>query len=200
MATFHVFVKVKLASKEQWSLTEEVMKGIRAHLLDYFNQACAGSNDFDGAEFQWDPYAEDVGPTDALCYFLDYEHRSIVREFASEEEEKELSPELGGLTFFPEEKKKMISEVYMEKMQGDPHLDWMVANVMFHELVHNKCDAHPDPDVRVTEDYHKLNKGLAVGNINGTMRADQAEFDLLRKGLPKKIPQYTGKLPSKEDE
>ena len=85
--------------------------------------------------------------------------------------------------------KGMVSELYMEMMEGDANYAKLVANCAFHEAMHNKLDAHPQFD---SFDVHKIKQGgLSQGiGISAGTRLTSADINAMAPALNRNIPQF----------
>ncbi len=86
----------------------------------------------------------------------------------------------------------MISEVYIDAVDGDANFDSKLAKLAFHELMHNKLDAHP---IKATAtNIHKSGgAGLALENP-GSQDLTPRNVALMAAHLTLEIPQWTGGL------
>lgn len=155
------------------------------YLTDYFDTLCAGVAGFDGSDFHWEGTASSVQDTDLVCYVLADQGRSI----AARHSDGTLGG--GGSTVWSTRAHAMISEVYMTAVDGDASRSRLLANLIFHELMHNKLDSHPSRSV--LPDVHAIRSGqLSRVPVNSSMRPSDADIAAMRRGIPVPIPQYTG--------
>ena len=83
----------------------------------------------------------------------------------------------------------MVSEIYLEMMEGDAHYAQLVANAAFHEAMHNKLDAHPQFD---SFDVHKI-KGGGLSRelgISSSTKLAPADITAMAPALTRNIPQF----------
>jgi len=76
-------------------------------------------------------------------------------------------------------------------IDGDASRSRLLANIIFHELMHNKLDTHPSRSV--LSDVHGIANGrLSHIPVNSSMRPSSSDIAAMRRGIPVSIPQYTG--------
>lgn len=82
----------------------------------------------------------------------------------------------------------MISEIYISSA---PRRPIGVAKLIFHELMHNKLDTHPDPSLKSCEEIHDSGGGgVANARINFQSPLTEENIALMRAALGRHIPQY----------
>jgi hypothetical protein len=84
----------------------------------------------------------------------------------------------------------MLTEVYLNKMQGDFAYGRLVAKLAFHECMHSKIDAAPGSTVA---DIH-TGDGLAAATISNGPDLTDGNISMMAAALGKKIIQYTEKM------
>ena len=199
MTTFNLWFK-NLALGSQYYWGEGTMYAIGNYLTEYFNSVCKqskllkGVTQYDDADFSWEPRAASVGDHELLVYFLPSRSSSIVARFSNDQPDKSGAP-------FPTGK-GVISEVYIDTMEGDADYPRLVANCAFHEMMHNKLDAYVNAGDQVIVDLHVSGGGdLATGDpkkpITSSMRPNQTNINLMAKVLGKVHPQFTDDLSKK---
>jgi hypothetical protein len=173
-----------LAPGTQYYWGEGTMYAVGNNLLEYFNQICAKTPQFDAqADFFWDVDASQVQSHELLVYVLPSSRQSIVAGKTSDP----LGPT--GSTF--PAATGVISEIYLDVMQGDADFARLVANAIFHEWMHNKLDAYtaggPLNDVHL-----QGGGGLATGGkIKSSDRPNARNIALMAQFLARTHPQYT---------
>jgi len=85
----------------------------------------------------------------------------------------------------------MISEVFISESAGDARIGRLLAILAFHELMHNKLDAHPTRSV--VSDIHNLG-GAAKGKVGHNDDPSDGNKKLMAQHLGLRIPQYSGHL------
>jgi hypothetical protein len=104
------------------------------------------------------------------------------------------NPTRSGLTsVLPRDNNAIVSEVYWEKVQGDPDMPHLLANLIFHEFMHNKLDAVEHQG----EDFVHLRGGggLAVpGGLSAADRPNDANNRLMAQVVGRRHLQYTDYL------
>ena len=155
------------------------------YLTEYFDSVCSGVRGFDGSDYHWEGAASRVQDTDLVCYVLADQSRSIAARHSDG------SFGGGGATVWSLRAHAMISEVYMTAVDGDASRPRLLANLIFHELMHNKLDSHPSRSV--LSDVHAIRNGrLSQVPVNSSMRPSDADIAAMRRGIPLAITQYTG--------
>lgn len=183
MATIQLYL-IPRFSRTFFNFGEGSMYEVGTMLRDYFNTICSGVRGFDGSDFHWEGDASAVTDTDLVCYVLADRSRSIVRRHSSDP----LGP--GGSTVWSTRSHAMISEVYLASADGDRSRSRLLANLILHEWMHNKLDAHPSR--AVLRDVHSI-RGGTVSHlpVNSSMRPSAADVRAMRRGIPLHISQYT---------
>ncbi|MDH3528689.1 MAG: hypothetical protein OEQ28_03920 [Acidobacteriota bacterium] len=121
---------------------------------------------------------------DLVIHFLDHRSASIIRRLTGQQ-----AGTAAGATF--QTPQGMVSEVYVGDISVVPRA---IANLAFHELMHNKLDAQANSGDRVVQDIHNDGGGgLATGNPigDGTQLTDR-NIELMRGALTRQIAQYSG--------
>lgn len=82
----------------------------------------------------------------------------------------------------------MISEIYLS---AAPRRPVGIAKLLFHELMHNKLDSHPDPALRSCADIHTSGGGgVALAEIDFQTPLTEQNAALMRDALGRQIPQF----------
>jgi hypothetical protein len=177
-----------LAPGSQYYWGEGTMYVVGKNLLEYFNAICAKTSQFEPeADYFYDPDSSKVQNHELLVYILPSAKQSILAK-------KDSSVALGQTGSTYPLSTGVISEVYLDVMQGDADLARLAANLIFHEWMHNKLDAYlagaPLSDVHL-----QGGEGLATKNaIKNSDRPNQVNIDLMAKHLAKSHAQYTADL------
>jgi len=178
---FRLWLK-NLAPGSQYYWGEGTMFEVGTVLVSYFNPICSKTAGFSGADFSWEPRANLIQDHELLIYFLPSSKSSIVAG--------QTNQPLGqaGATF--PTSNGVISEVYLNVNEGDAQFGRLVANVAFHELMHNKLDAYITGGV--LRDIHTQGGGgLAVGTpLSNALRPNPTNIQLMANALAKSHPQY----------
>ena len=163
---------------------EGTMYGVGCYLQEYFNQICQHpSSPFVNAVFSWTMGV--VADHDLVVYFLASPKRSIIQGRYNQNVQHG-----SGGTYLTSA--GMISEIYLSEMEGDRNYTRLVANIAFHEMLHNKLDA---PQKKSVTDIHSLGGGgLAAAKVNAGARPTKREIELMAQALDKKVPQYTADM------
>ncbi len=124
------------------------------------------------------------GPKELVVYFLETRESSIIKRLTHQTAGTAAGATIPVAT-------GMISEVYIANISVVPGA---IANLAFHELMHNKLDAQTNPRDRVVRDIHTQGGGgLATGDpINERTPLTPRNIELMRRGFDREIPQYIG--------
>jgi hypothetical protein len=159
------------------------------HLTEFFDEVVKDSKTFSSSDFWYNPDAGQVGPQDLVCYMLSKSSRSIAAKHSASELGQ------GGSTFWSQSSRAMISEIYMDATAGDPSRPRLLANLIIHELMHNKLDAHPSKAVlKGSSGIHGIQKGRVStgGAITSASTPSTADIAQMQRGIELSIPQHTG--------
>jgi hypothetical protein len=175
---------VDKAPRSQYYWGEGSMFAVANHLTGYFNAVCQHpSSPFENSYCSWQPGS--VAEKDLVIYFLKSPDKSIINSRFSA-----VSPctAPSGGTF--ESNQGMISEVYMDTMEGDRDYCKLVANLAFHELMHNKMDASTSGNT-VNDLHTSGGGGLAQAKVVRDTPLSTQNIALLAGALGKNIKQFT---------
>jgi hypothetical protein len=151
------------------------------------NRARPGQPPFTGAAITWGPVAAKIADDEMVCYFVTDRARSVISSVGGGINTGIHGPVgTGGNTFASSS--GMVSEVYLDRVVGGPIA---IANVAFHELMHNKLDAQQDG--APVASIHNTD-GMAVPD--GIVRdfPSPANIALMRDNIFRVVPQYRGRL------
>lgn len=165
--------------RSQYYWGEGTMFGVGNYLKEYFDAACAHSNGaYTTSDFFWSGTAGQVQPHEIVVYFLTNRNRSIVQAQGGTVSHGSGATYTTGAG--------TVSEVYLEEMEGDRDYTRLVANLAFHEILHNKLEPTPVANI------HSLGGGgLSSAVVNSGMRPSATELQRLGQSLSKKVPQFT---------
>jgi hypothetical protein len=183
MAIFKVYLSKKFSFEQGFGEGDLYVAAL--FIMDFFKEVIKGSKTFTGCDYFTEPNAAMVGSQDVLCYLLANSTRSIAS--------RNSAPALGGTgtTWCPQG--KVISEIYMDVVIGQADVSRLLANIIIHELMHNKLDADPNQTV---QEVHKI-LGGQVSRDKQLSAADvpsQQDVEAMRKGIGLAIAQHTGGL------
>lgn len=179
--TFNLWL-VDQGTRSQYYWGEGTMYAIGVYLTEYFNQICQHKNSpFSSAGFSWSGGQGQVRDNELVCYFLPSLHSSIIKSNGG-------APKHWGSGGTYPTSSGIISEVYLDMMEGDRDYPRLVANIAFHELLHNKLDTAEPHSVN---DIHSLTGGLSVPTVVRGMRPSNKEIGLMASALSKESKQYT---------
>jgi hypothetical protein len=183
-----VVLNVHLISRFSYD-REDIGEGglyqVGLHLIEFFDQVIRGVPAFSGSDFWYNSEAGQVGSKDLVCYMLTSSGRSIVANHTSDP----LGP--AGSTIWSTRTNAMISEIYMDATTGDASRPRLLANLIIHELMHNKLDAHPSR--AVMSDIHSIRNGRVStgGPISSATTPSPEDIAAMRRGINLSIPQHT---------
>lgn len=172
---FHFYLKnwATKATNATRAIDPWMLYMVAETLKSLFDTVCKhpGNVRFSHSEYHWTFEGSNIKPHELLVYILPTRNESLVSRSGGK-----LPPDVGGATF--KASCGIISEAYVEKAEGDPHLLRLLGLLIFHEWMHNKLDAdnvHP-----VLADLHKQGgEGLATGGgIESRINYDE----FLKKG------------------
>jgi hypothetical protein len=175
---------VDKAERSNYYWGEGSMFAVANYLTDYFNTVCRHANSpFENARCTWQKGS--VGESDLVIYFLTSTKESIItKRFHTS---STCTAPSGG-TF--ESPQGMVSEVYMDSMEGDRNYCKVVANLAFHELMHNKLDA-PSSNKTINDVHASGGSGLAEATVARGSQLTPQNIALMAGALGKKIRQFT---------
>ena len=187
-SVYNVIMK-DMTRDHEYYWTKSIRKRIKEDLTDWFKTVCGYSKSYKSATVNcwWSSNALLVDEDELVVYFLPSPRHSLVKKVAGSLPIKDS----GGATF--QTKKGMISEVHISGAAGDARISRLLAILAFHELMHNKLDAHPSKSVH--KDVHKLG-GAAKGTLSASDSPSDSNKRLMGRHLGVEIKQYTGHLMS----
>jgi hypothetical protein len=151
-------------------------------LTDYI-KPCIASTKFSSVDFWYDAAASSVTSDDLVSYIVARQYNSIIQ---SRIPGSQLGP--GGSTVWSTRDSGMISEVYFDTTRGDSDRSKLVANMIFHEWLHNRLDA----GMHVIQDVHNTPNGVLTtgGAISSRMSPNNVDVAAMRRGLNNPVAQY----------
>jgi hypothetical protein len=177
-----------------------IRNDVGRHLQGYFNefvigQARQGQAQFTGAAIAWHPIPGKIERDEVLCYFVQDRTSSIISAVGGRMHVEAHPPGHAGTTYLSPG--GMISEVYLSELLNDRDPPRYIANMAFHELMHNKIDAMQAG--AIIADIHVMTPagggaGLASPTLTSDLRLTQRNRDLMRQALFREIPQFTQRL------
>jgi hypothetical protein len=187
-----VVLNVHLISRfnyDRENIGEGGLYQVGLYLIDFFDQVVAGVATFSGSDYWYNSDAGQVGAKDLVCYMLSNSGRSIVANHSNDP--------LGqaGSTVWSQSSRAMISEIYMDATAGDASRPRLLANLIIHELMHNKLDSHPSLAVLTgASGIHGIQNGRVStgGAITSASTPSDADVRAMRRGINLAIPQHTG--------
>ena len=153
-------------------------------LMEYFKK-CIASTKYTSVDYFYEMNPAEVTNDDLVCYMLANQNRSIVAKKAP-------GQAIGGSgsTFYSKIDTAVISEIYMDTTAGDGNRYKLVANIIFHELLHNRLDAGP----AIWQNVHNVVNGVLTTSKPITSYRDMSAADAaaMRRGLAHPRKQYPG--------
>lgn len=164
---------------------EGAMYSIGMRLKSLFDQVCQHKDStFAAADYSWE--MGKPADTDVVVYCLSTRDMSILARKNSSPIHNSAS---GGTGLF---NNQMISEVYMTAFDGAANYSTLAANIIFHEIMHNKLDA---PAAKTINDLHiSGGAGLAMPSVSAASGLTPKNIELMAGALGKVVPQYTAEM------
>ncbi len=158
---------------------EGTMFAVGNFLVEYFAPICKASGGaFDAARFSWSGSTGQVQPHEIVVYFVQARKDSIVAARGGSVTHGSGATYTTGAG--------TISEVFLSEMEGDGNYPRLVANIAFHEILHNKLEPSPLADI------HGIGGGgLSSPTVNSGMRPTTAEITPMGAALSRNVQQYT---------
>jgi hypothetical protein len=165
---------------------EGSMYAIGMQLKTMFNTICAHkSSTFAAADYSWEMGS--VAPSDVVVYVCGTkEYGSIIKSKSGVPIHDSAS---GGTYAYTG---GMISEVYLKTIDGAANFSSVAANIIFHEIMHNKLDA-PTP-ATVANIHSTGGGGLANPTVTAGSALTDKNIELMAGALSKVVPQYTAEM------
>jgi len=150
--------------------------------------------------FLFEPQTSVLAPGELLVYILASSRNSIINRQSTQQ----IDPDAAGNTI--PVNGRVISEIYLGERPhhpgnstlGDNHYTQLIANVAFHELMHNKLDALPVGQGGVMADLHASGGGgLARGGqgarpIEANTQLSPTNISFMAQNLGRAVPQFVG--------
>lgn len=165
---------------------EGAMFAIGMKLKMMFNQICQHKKSpFASADYSWDMGS--VAATDVVVYCVGTKERgSLIKDKNGTPIHESAS---GGTFAYTG---GMISEVYLRTIDGAADFSSVAANIIFHEIMHNKLDA---PALKTVGDIHTQGGGgLANAVVSAGSALTPQNVELMAGALGKKVSQYTADM------
>ncbi|HEY0003617.1 MAG TPA: hypothetical protein VGB17_02315 [Pyrinomonadaceae bacterium] len=180
--TITIFL-VDQAEHNQYYWGEGTMYVVGTYLREYFTRICQHpSSTIANADFSWYSSWGRLKPQDIIIHFFDRPAKGLIEGTFNQS-----APHPGGSGGTWKSPGGMISEIYLEPMQGDRDYARLVANIAFHEAMHNKLDA--DPQHQSVADIHGLG-GLASRVVQRGSQLSQSNIIKMAPALSKAVPQF----------
>jgi hypothetical protein len=155
------------------------MFAIGQKLKNLFDKVCQSPNcEFSFSDFSWEQGF--VSETDVVVYCLGQKKYSII---ASKGKQAIHDSASGGTFAYSG---RMISEVYLRSIDGAAEFSTLAANLIFHEIMHNKIDAlNMNANIHTNGGGGLADKVITIGS-----QLTQGNIDILAPALSKPIKQY----------
>lgn len=168
---------------------EKMKAQIASHVTDFFKGAAKHAKGISGVTVSTTPAAGSAKDIDVVCYVLKSQSDSLVQKRFG----VTISSTSSGNTVWSPDKSMMLSEVYLDKNEGDAQKAKLNGFIICHELMHNKLDTYP-PNMPVA-DIHKIKDGsVSKDNITSSDAPSEADMKAMALGLPIAVPQHTQDL------
>jgi hypothetical protein len=181
---FKIWLVNEAKSDDGWS--DKTRTSVADRIRELFDLCCNGHKTFGSSETTWSGSAPATGSVEdheLVLYFLASRGKSkVVKEGGD-------SVHAAGATYAAT--KGMISEIYVDESWGDRRPGLLYGNLAFHELMHNKLDAHTTQ--KTFSDIHTQGgKGLAASKVDADTKHTDDNIKHMRAALDRKIKQYLG--------
>jgi len=164
--------------------TEAVKAGVGTALKAHFDQVCTSpKTPYSSTNFSWANSAGGRQSDHLVLHFFRRNRDGLLYMWG-----QRAGLDRSGATLWMGAK-GMVSEIYLETMEGDANYAKLVANCAFHESMHNKLDAHPQFD---SFDVHKI-KGGGLSRelgISSSTKLAPADITAMAPALTRNIPQF----------
>jgi hypothetical protein len=182
MATLKIFMPLHEGTLDYPYVGESGLYMVGIYLMEFFNEVIAGSSVFDSCDYFFDSSAlSAIGERDLVCHILASQYYSIAKNHTS----KSLGP--AGTTVFSTKSKKVITEVYMTAIDGDAAKTRLLANLIIHELMHNKIDAQVNQNI-----VHNIVGGsVSKTPISSSSTPTAKDIAAMKKRIAVNVPQHT---------
>jgi hypothetical protein len=171
--------------------TDQTKQAVGFRLQELFNQIAQGRGDYTGAAFAWQPIVQKMAAEEMVCYFVKDRDSSIISGLGGQVQTGTHPVGHAGSTFLSVQ--GMISEVYILPLINTANSARLIANMAFHELMHNKLDAQQNGAI-VASIHTSGGGGLADLNITPATDITDENRNLMRNALFRGIPQFTARL------
>ena len=160
--------------------TRTVMESIRDRVDTYLERICKDSAGFSSANVTWNKATP--SDTDIVVHVFYSPSKSIIYKVGAEARHMSAS---GGTWKHGD---GMISEVFLEPIDGAARFVDVAANIIFHEMMHNKLDVSDPAD---PVDIHTGGGGgLAADVVSAKSVLTDRNIALMAAALSKSVPQY----------
>ena len=171
-------MKVFLGNKA--GVSSDTMASVIVILKGYFNRVVSSTGvSFDSVVEV--TQAPTISNTDLLCYIVADFDNSVVIKFDAGLQHNEGD---AGETRYTSDKKLAASEVYLDIINANSDPTTLMANIIFHELMHNKTTTG--------DDLHKSADGLAKETVTETDTLTTANIKTMQGSLKKEVTQWVG--------
>lgn len=191
MATLNLFF-VRYFDQEAESFGEGWQYALSMTLVGYFN-SCLAKTSFNNVDYWWGAGPQKVSAFDFVCYMQKDSSKSIVAR--AYPQYSQIVSTVGGATIqLPSQ--AVVTEIYMDKCRGDAKRHLLIANLIFHEFMHNVLDA-----TSTLIDVHNVKDGtIGRDTLKNPLKSSEvpspADFAAMNQGLKRKhlIVQHTGDM------
>jgi hypothetical protein len=174
-----------------WDQT--TLDGVVKNLKDLFDKVCTGSQfaNSDVAVTSVSTLSTTVGSSDLVVRLTRKKDSLVLKKAGS-------GGEPSGATLDMQDSngasQGVLSEVWIEKAGGEPRPTWFLANVAFHELMHNKLDALiSGKGIHESKSAGGLDgTGLAAATFSASTDISTLNIQNMKGKLASVVTQFTG--------
>lgn len=171
---------MKLFLGNKAGVSDDTMSSVTAILAGYFNRVVTGTGySFDGVSVV--TQAPTISSSDLLCYIVSSFSNSALINWNPNLQHNDGD---AGETAFTSDKKQAGSEVYMDIINNGSDVPTLMANLIFHECMHNKTTTG--------DALHKGADGLAKDTVTESDTLTTANIKTMQGALGKAVTQWTG--------
>jgi len=155
-------------------------------LKSLFDAVCkTGKAGFDSTEVTWANSGGARKPEHLVIHFFRRSSDGLLYMWGTRGLDK------SGATLWVPSKNAVVSEVYVETMDGEANFGRLAANLAFHEAMHNKLDAYPSNKSKV--DVHNIPGGSLAREkppLTYSTPLTAADKNAMAPGLKRIVPQF----------
>ncbi len=161
-------------------VSSNTMASVIAILNGYYNRVVSGTGVSFGGVVEVTK-APSISTSDILCYIVSDFSNSVLINWNSALQHNDGD---AGETCFTNDKKQAASEVYMDIINGNSDVTDFLANIIFHESMHNRTTTG--------DELHKSADGLAKETVTESDTLTAANIKTMQGSLSKAVTQWVG--------